>query len=79
MWSMDDRSAAYHYTDGEVFDMVNALLIAHRPSSCQSCMLPLGLAASWSIILTPDNQAIVSGSCPSCAFLPRAVVPEATD
>jgi len=70
---------ANRYIDSEVFDMVNAVLIAHRPPDCSSCGLPLGLVASWSIILTPDNRAIVCGSCPSCAFLPRAVVPEATD
>ena len=79
MWGMGERTAAYHGADGEVIKKINALLTAHRPSKCQSCMLPLGLAASWSIILTPDNQALISGSCPECAFLPRAVVPEATD
>lgn len=38
---MGDSSVANRYIDSEVFDMVNAVLIAHRPPDCSSHAYPV--------------------------------------
>lgn len=55
---------------GIVFDMVNALLLAHRPSVCADCGRPLGLVASWGVTLAADAQTIVTACCPECMVIP---------
>jgi hypothetical protein len=63
--------------DAIVFDMVNALLLAYRPSECADCGRPLGLVASWGVTLAADAQTVVTACCPECVVIPSG--PRATN
>ena len=62
---------------GVVFDMVNALLCAHRPTACADCGRPIGLVASWGVSLAADAQTVVTACCPQCVVIPSG--PRATN